>query len=107
MLEKRPKNRPMFTIFGCSQCRGQFEVSSLFLKKGVTPKRCPFCDSSAEYESTKGPIEDDSIGGRIRRYIEKLLEEKPKFHGSVQANFSIGGLTNVNVTESVKGKDVG
>ncbi len=105
--ERTIKNTGSFgDVFGCGSCGGEFLVGdeTLLARRGRKVNYCPFCGLGANKE-VKG--EDNSIAGRIRRFIEKLLEDKPKFHGSVQANFSIGGLTNVNVMQSFKGKDVG
>lgn len=97
--------------FECVSCDGIFYVNSDALPvvvggPGTPVMCCPFCGVLAGFNAPGEKNEDDSIAGRIRRFIEDLLERKPKFHGSVQANFSIGGLTNVNTTESTKGNEI-
>ena len=39
---------------------------------------------------------------RIKRELEKILEENPTFTGNIRINFFLGGVTNLTVTESFK-----
>lgn len=39
---------------------------------------------------------------RIKRELEKILEENPTFTGNIKINFFLGGVTNLTKTESFK-----
>jgi len=62
---------------------------------------CPYCGETADGKPVRS-VEDLTIPDLVGKYIEKLLDDKPKFHGSVKANFNAGGITNINMEESLR-----
>jgi len=44
----------------------------------------------------------DEVIKKIIRELRKILEESPDFTGDIHLNFYMGGLANINKTESLK-----